>query len=149
MGRIDLSHRHRLRVIYAHTDRMNTVYYSRYFEYFEAARSALLRRIEAPYAELEKDGYLLPVVESHCHYHRAATFEDTLVIETRVDDEPKVKIRLDYTVRKEGEEAPVATGYTIHSFVDSSFRPVRAPAPFLEALRRHAGKHYDEEPLPL
>ena len=149
MDRIDLSHRHRLRVIYAHTDRMNAVYYSRYLEYFEAARSALLRRIQAPYAELEKDGYLLPVVESYCRHHRAAKFEDALVIETRIDEAPRVKIRLDYTVHKEGEEEPLATGYTVHSFVDPDFRPVRAPEPFLEALRRHAGQHYDEEPMPL
>lgn len=149
MARIDITHRHRLRVIYAHTDRMNAVYYSRYFEYFEAARSALLRRIEVPYADMEKDGYLLPVVESHCRYHKAATFEDILVVETRIEEEPKVKIRLDYRVLREGEDDPIVTGYTIHSFVDRSFKPVRAPEPVLAAMRKHAGQTFDEEPMPL
>ena len=74
MARINLTHRHRLRIIYAQTDRMNVVYYSRYYEFFEAARSALLRRIQVPYAQLEREGYLLPLVESHCRYHQSATF---------------------------------------------------------------------------
>ena len=135
-----------MRVIYAHTDRMNAVYYSRYYEFFEAARSALLRAIDVPYAEMERAGYLLPVVESHCRYHRAATFEDVLIIETTVLEEPKVKVRLDYSVLKPGEEDPLATGYTIHSFVDKSFKPVRAPKNFIAALRAHAGQTIDEEP---
>jgi acyl-CoA thioesterase FadM len=32
-----------LRVIYAHTDQMQVVYYARYFEFIEAARNELLR----------------------------------------------------------------------------------------------------------
>ncbi len=149
MVRIDLTHRHHVRVIYAHTDRMNAVYYSRYYEYFEAARSALLRSVGTPYADMESAGYLLPVVESHCRYHRSATFEDNLIIETTIGEEPKVKIRLDYTVIRAGEDDPLATGYTLHVFVDKAFKPVRAPQNFIEALRKHAGQLIDEEPPPL
>ena len=138
-----------MRVIYAHTDRMQAVYYSRYYEYFEAARSALLRSVGTPYADMESAGYLLPVVESHCRYHRAANFEDILIIETSIGEEPLVKVRLDYTVLRDGEADPIATGYTVHSFVDETFKPVRATRQFIDALRSHAGQTIDEEPPPL
>ncbi len=140
MARIDLTHRHRLRIIYAQTDRMNVVYYSRYYEFFEAARSALLRHIQVPYAQLEREGYLLPVVESHCRYHQSATFEDLLIIESHLEDEPLVKLRIAYQVFKEGQTAAIATGYTVHSFVNREMKPVRAPDFFLAALHKYAGQ---------
>ena len=140
MARVDITHRFHLRVIYAQTDRMNIVYYSRYYEFFEAARTALLRKIEVSYAGLEREGYRLPVVESHCLYHGSATFEDLLTIETYLEEEPKVKLKLAYKVFNAGRKEPIVTGYTIHSFVNSDLRPVRAPQQFNECLRRHAGQ---------
>lgn len=137
---MNLTHRHRLRVIYAHTDRMNVVYYSRYYEFFEAARGALLRRINFPYEQLEREGIYLPVVESHCRHYRPATYEDLLTIETRLEEEPKVKIKLSYRVYKESVERPIAEGYTIHSFVNSDLKPVEVPKAFLECVRKCAGQ---------
>lgn len=127
-------------MIYAHTDRMNVVYYSRYYEFFEAARSAFLRDIGFPYAKMEAEGYLLPVVESHCRHYRGATFEDELTVVTRLETLPKVKITLTYEVFKEGTESAIAEGYTVHSFVDPQLKPVKAPAAFIEALKTHAGQ---------
>ncbi|MFB0516319.1 MAG: acyl-CoA thioesterase [Candidatus Neomarinimicrobiota bacterium] len=140
MAGINLVHRHRLRVLYAHTDRMNVVYYSRYYEYFESARSALLRDIQFPYRQMEREGIFLPVVESHCRYYRPATYEDLLTIETRLEEEPKVKIRLSYRVYKDGEEQPIAEGYTVHSFVNQDRRPVEVPEAFLACVRKYAGQ---------
>lgn len=140
MAGINLTHRHRLRVIYAQTDRMNVVYYSRYYEFFEAARSALLRRIGFPYEQLEREGIFLPVIESHCRHYRPATYEDLLTIETRLEKEPQVKIKLSYRVFKEGVEQPIAEGYTVHSFVNRDLKPVEAPETFLSCARRHAGQ---------
>jgi len=37
------------RVLYAHTDKLGVVYYGKYFEYFEAGRSDMLRKLGYPY----------------------------------------------------------------------------------------------------
>lgn len=145
---MNLTHRHRLRVIYAQTDRMNVVYYSRYYEFFEAARSAFLRRINFPYEQLEREGIFLPVVESHCRHFRPATYEDLLTIETHLEDEPKVKIQLSYKVYKDGIERPIAEGYTIHSFVNSDLKPVEVPEAFLACVRKYAGQALEDEASP-
>jgi acyl-CoA thioester hydrolase len=144
VGGINLTHRHQLRVIYAHTDRMNVVYYSRYFEFFEAARSAFLRRIDFPYEQLEREGVFLPVVESYCRYYRPATYEDLLTIETRLEEEPKLKIKLTYAVFKTGSNKPIATGYTVHSFVNRDMKPVEVPDSFLTSIRKYAGQALDD-----
>ncbi|NTW49880.1 MAG: acyl-CoA thioesterase, partial [Chlorobiales bacterium] len=54
-----------LRVKYADTDKMQFVYYGRYFEYFEAARNEMLREMGFEYKQLEALGVMLPVVASH------------------------------------------------------------------------------------
>ena len=144
MGGINLKHRHQLRVIYAHTDRMNVVYYSRYFEFFEAARSALLRSIDFPYEQMEREGIFLPVIESHCRYYRPATYEDLLTIETVLEDEPKLKIKLSYAVFKAGSDHPIASGHTVHSFVTRDLKPIEVPDSFLACIRNYAGQVLDD-----
>ena len=119
---------------------MNVVYYSRYYEFFEAARSALLRSLELPYAEIEAQGIMLPVIESHCRYFGSATFEDMLTIESSIIDQPKVRMRIDYQVFKGDEPELVAEGYTVHAFVNTAMKPVRIPQFVLEKLHKYAGQ---------
>ncbi len=119
---------------------MDVVYYSRYYEFFEAARSALLRSLELPYAEIERQGILLPVIESHCNYFGSATFEDILTIESTILDQPQVRMRIGYKVFKDGAADPVAVGHTVHAFVDANMKPVRIPRFVLEKLHKYAGQ---------
>ena len=123
------------RVIYADTDMMGRVYYGRFYEYFEAARSRLLREIGLPYSEIEKAGFYLPVVESHCEYKNPATFEDELIIRTIFKSKPRSTLKVEYEVLK-GEDI-VAIGHTIHTFVNHDGRAVRPPTAFLKALEDH------------
>ena len=123
------------RVIYAETDMMGRVYYGRFFEYFEAARSHLLREIGLPYSEIEKAGFYLPVIESHCEYKNPATFEDELVIRTMFKSKPISTLKVEYEVLK-GEDI-VAIGHTIHTFVNHDGRAVKPPTPFRKALEEH------------
>ena len=123
------------RVIYAETDMMGRVYYGRFFEYFEAARSHLLREIGLPYSEIEKAGFYLPVIESHCEYKNPATFEDELIIRTMFKNKPKSTLKVEYEVLK-GEDI-VAIGHTIHTFVNHDGRADKPPTPFRKALEEH------------
>lgn len=123
------------RVIYADTDMMGRVYYGRYYEYFEAARSHLLRELGLPYSEIEKDGYYLPVLESHCEYKNPATFEDELIIRTMLKTMPRSTLRVDYEVIKGSDIA--AIGHTVHAFLNRDGRAVKPPAAFRKALENH------------
>jgi len=133
-----IEHTTDIRVRYAETDQMHAVYYARFFEYFEQSRSDLLRDIGLPYSRIEEMGLILPVVEAHAVYKRAARYDDHLRVVVRFRDKPIARIRLDYEVYRAGEQDPLAEGYTIHTFVNvRTGKPTRAPAQFVEAVEHH------------
>ncbi len=124
----------RVRVRYADTDKMGISYYSKYLEWFEVGRTELLREIGLPYAQLEREGFRLPVIEVYCRYHRVALYDQLLLIESAVKTLPRVTIRIDYKIYNEGKEL-LTDGYTNHSFIGQSGRPVRPPKSFLEVVQ--------------
>lgn len=119
-------------VRYAETDMMGVVYHGSYLPWFEVGRTTLLREQGLPYRELEASGFLLPVLELSVRYLRPARYDDTITIVTRLRERPTLRIKLEYEVRR-GEEV-LATGSTLHAFIDPSGRPVRPPPRFVTAM---------------
>ena len=112
-------------VRYAETDMMGVVYHGSYFPWFEIGRTTLLKELGLPYRELEAQGYFLPVLEVHVKYLRPAVYDDTLTILTTLAERPLLRIRLTYEIKR-GEEL-LATGETVHAFIDRTGKPVRPP----------------------
>ena len=112
-------------VRYAETDMMGIVYHANYLPWFEVGRTTLLKEIGVPYRKLEEEGFRLPVLEIAAKFLRPAVYDDTLEILTTIHDRPLLRIRVDYEVRR-GDEL-LATGNSVHAFVDREGRPVRPP----------------------
>jgi acyl-CoA thioester hydrolase len=124
----------RLRVRYSETDQMGTFYNSRALEWFECARSELMRGLGLPYAEIERRGVYLPLVESHVFYQGRAHYDDLLIIEAKWSYAGRAKMRFDVRIRHAETGDRVTEGYTIQAFVDASGRVIRPPAWLVEAL---------------
>jgi len=124
-------------VIYADTDQMGVVYYTRYFEFFERGRTELLRELGSPYSEMEKEGIGLPVVEAHCEYKRGPHYDDVIVVKSMISDIPRSTVRIDYELYDEREKILFATGYTIHCFLNLERRPTKAPKAFIELIEKN------------
>ncbi len=75
---------HKLRVRYGETDQMGFVYYGNYAQYLEVARTELIRSTGITYAELEKQGVQLPVVNLEINYRNPARYDDELRLETTI-----------------------------------------------------------------
>ena len=133
-----ISFDHRVKIFYKDVDQMGIVYYSRYFEYFEEARTELLASIGLGVTDVEKKGIMLPVISSHCDYLKGARFEQTIIIRAIIPTSPRSKLRIDYSVFIEDEKEPIATGYTEHAFVNDKGVAVRAPKMILEHLNQKA-----------
>ena len=133
-----ISFDHRVKIFYKDVDQMGIVYYSRYFEYFEEARTELLASIGLRVTDVEKKGIMLPVISSHCDYLKGARFEQTIIIRAGIFTEPRSKLQIDYSVFIEDEKEPIATGYTEHAFVNDKGIAVRAPKMILERLNQKA-----------
>jgi acyl-CoA thioester hydrolase len=119
-------------VRYAETDMMGIVYHGSYLPWFEIGRTTLLKEIGVPYRQLEADGFRLPVLEISAKYLRPAVYDDTLTVITTMRDKPLLRIQLDYEVRR-GEEL-LATGRSVHAFIDLQGKPVRPPADLVAKL---------------
>ena len=118
--------RSQVTVRYAETDMMGIVYHANYLPWFEIGRTTLLKELGLPYRQLEAEGYRLPVLEISAKYSRPALYDDTLTIVTRLREKPLLRIRLDYEVFR-GDEL-LATGESVHAFIDLKGQPVRPPA---------------------
>jgi len=123
-----------VRVRYAETDQMGVVYYANYLVWFEVARTDWLRAAGWTYRQMEQDGVSLPVIEAHAEYRRAARYDDELEIRTRATLLTPVRIRFDYEVWRADEDAPLASGHTIHAAMDPTGRPCRLPATVRELV---------------
>jgi acyl-CoA thioester hydrolase len=126
------------RVIYGDTDQMGVVYYANYFRFFEKGRCETLRACGVSYADVEANGFILPVVDAHCSYKLPARFDDLLVIATTITRMTRIKVEFSYELLKkhdDGREELLASGSTMHASLDKSMRPARIPSDFVERMR--------------
>lgn len=129
----------RFRVRYDESDQMGITYHARYLDWFVIGRTELLRTLGLPYARLEQDGLLLPVLEAHCRYLAATRYDDVVEVKTELTAIGRTRLTFSYEVwcrsttsdgagsvpiEKEADAVLVTTGETKHVFVDKSQRPV-------------------------
>lgn len=129
-----IEYNYHTRVYYRDVDQMGIVYYTRYLEYFEAARTELLRSVGLDVSKIEQMGYFLPVITCHCEYKKSAKFDDKLSIITKINDLPRSSMKIEYEVY-DSEKNLFVTGYTVHSFINSNGKAVKPPKLLIEKLR--------------
>ena len=77
-------HEHRLRVRYAETDQMGVVHHANYLMYLEESRTRLMSDRGCSYADMERQGWGLPVRKLELRYRAPAHYDEELVVRTRV-----------------------------------------------------------------
>ncbi|MET0392464.1 MAG: thioesterase family protein [Chitinophagaceae bacterium] len=108
-----------LRVRYAETDQMGVVYHGHYFQYFEAARAESIRQLGFTYADMEKMGTIMPVVDVQCRYIRPARYDDLLTVRVTLRELPvHHKIEFYQEVFNETEEL-LASGKVVLYFMEA------------------------------
>lgn len=133
-----ISHKTKIRVRYADTDKMQFVYNGKYLEYLEVGRTELLRNSGLPYTTLEKSGYQLPLIEAGLKYKHPAHYDDVLIIEAQLAELISPKVHIEYKITKEGEDIIIATGFTTHMFIKTDTKkPTRPPKIYIEALSKY------------
>ena len=131
-----LSFEHKLRVEYHHTDQMGIVHHSNYIKFFEAARTEWLRAAGLTYAEMERRGVMMPIVDVQIKYRQPAYYDEMLSITTSVRELPMARMTFYYELRGE-DGRDVASGMTTLGFIDSQTRrPQRVPQWLMEVLER-------------
>lgn len=122
----------RIRVRYKETDRMGVMHHSNYVNYYEVARTELMRDRGVSYREMEERGVMLPVKEVCLNYISPAYYDELLTVHTRIREKPGVKLEFEHEIFNEKNEL-INTGRVTLVFVNAGTRrPCRAPQWFLE-----------------
>ena len=110
------------RINYYETDRMGIVHHSNYIRYMEEARFDYMRESGVDYADVERRGVLMPVLNVSCRYKRSARFGDTLEIETRLEKFNGIRASYSYKFYFAGSDEVICEGSSEHCFVDMETR---------------------------
>ncbi len=127
-------HETRFSVRYAETDQMKFVHHSNYIVWFEMGRLALMESVGVSYVELERQGYLLPVLEAGARYLKPARFGDELTMKTAISERPRAKIKFKYQIFNAKEEL-LCSGFSMHSFMNRNDRAIKPPKVFLQKIK--------------
>lgn len=127
-------HETKIRVRYKDTDRMNVVYYGNYLTFFEVGRAELMRHLGFSYADFEKQGYTLMVIEAAAKYHANVGYDALVTVKTKIADLRKVRMRFVYEVFDE-EDNLLVNGYTVHACMNQGKKPVRIPEDFQKMVQ--------------
>jgi acyl-CoA thioester hydrolase len=121
-----------IRVRYSETDRMGYLHHAAYANYFEIARTEMLRSLGTSYKELEDSGILLPVYALNIRYRQPAFYDDELIVKSLMAMLPVVKLIIEYEVINQNKQV-ICTANSTNVFVNAvSRKPVRAPEIFIK-----------------
>jgi acyl-CoA thioester hydrolase len=126
--------RHTLRATYADCTVGNHVYYARYFNFLEAARSQFFRSLGHPFQSLENDGFAFPVIHCAGDFKRSARFDDLLHIDLWLTSLARIRLDLAYRVANESDQI-LFEGRTRHACTDLRHRGARIPQQLADRLK--------------
>jgi len=130
----------RIRVWYKHTDQMGVCHHSNYICYYEAARSEWMRALGLPFAEVERRGIMMPILEVQSKYLRPAYYDELLTVRIMLKEPPTARITFLYEIYNERGDL-LNTGMTQLGFIHSDTRrPCRCPGWFAELLEEKSAK---------
>src|SRR5690606_5890712 len=103
--------------------------------WFEVGRTEMLREAGLTYARLERErGLRLTVIETGLQYHLPARYDDVLVIESRLTDVKRVRMRISTSIRNQTRNELLCTGHVWLACVTAEGRPCPLPEDVRELL---------------
>ena len=120
------------RVRYAETDQMQVVYHANYLVWCEIGRTDLIRRLGTSYADIERQGIALAVVDASLRYHAAARYEDIVRVRTTLVDARSRSVTFEYTIENADTGARLVTARTTLASINGEGKLVAMP----EHIRR-------------
>lgn len=113
-----------IQVRYAETDQMGVVYHTNYIIWMELGRTQLIEDLGYRYADMEKDGFISPVIEVQVRYKSPVRYGEKAVIKTWIEEYDGLRVTYGYEVLTEkGDVAIQSTSQHVCAKKDS-FRPV-------------------------
>ena len=124
------------RVRWGDVDAARIIFYGAYIHFFEFAETELFREVGLHYGVMfDELKFWLPRVHLECDFHRAARLDDLLEVSVYVGRIGNKSMRLNFEVRRQGNEELVATAHFVLAAVDqNTFETVPIPSELREKL---------------
>lgn len=118
-------------------DPMQVVWHGNYFRYFEVARSAMLRRIDYDYPQMDASGFMWPVVDVRVKFVRPARYAQRLAVTAELE-EWENRLKISYRVCDAETGEVLTKGHTIQCAVDRETGELQfvSPRALLDRLQR-------------
>lgn len=131
------------RVRWGDVDAARIIFYGAYIRFFEYAETELFREVGLQYGVMFDELKIwLPRVHLECDFKRAARLDDLLRVSVYVGRFGTRSMRLNFEVRREGEDDLIATAHFVLAAVNQdTFETVPIPA----ELRERLGPYSAEE----
>ena len=128
------------RVRWGDVDAARIIFYGAYIRFFEYAETELFREVGLQYGVMFDELKIwLPRVHLECDFKRAARLDDLLGVSVFVGRFGTKSMRLDFEVRRKGEEELIATAHFVLAAVNQdTFETVPIPAELRERLAPYA-----------
>ena len=126
----------KMEVRYAETDMMGIMHHSRYYPWFEVARTHFIKQIGISYSQMEEMGILLPLTETGAKYITGLKYEDEAEVCCRLSELSAARCAFSYTVTRLSDNTVTTTGITRHGFVGKDFKPINLKKKFPELYEK-------------
>ncbi len=135
----------KIRVRYAETDQMGVVYHGRFFEYFEVARAESIRKLGFTYADMERMGIIMPVVEVKCKYIKPAIYDDLLTVTITLNQLPlDHKVTFHSEVLNEKNELLALGSVTLYFMEAKTMKRSKMPLQLIEKIKPYFDQEKDD-----
>jgi acyl-CoA thioester hydrolase len=82
---------------------MGYLHHAKYWEYFECARTELLRQSGIRYRDLEERGIFFVVYKAACTYLAPIRYDDVVKVTARVERLTRTRVDHSYVIERKGE----------------------------------------------
>lgn len=111
------------KVQYYETDCMQIVHHSNYIRFFEEARIDFLEKLGVSYVDIERSGYVIPVLSASAEYKSMTRFGDTLAVCVKFEEFNGIRFSFSYKVYDVETGSLCTTGKTSHCYLKDG-RPI-------------------------
>ncbi|MEE0945014.1 MAG: thioesterase family protein [Clostridia bacterium] len=125
-----------LEVRYAETDMMGIMHHSRYYPWFEVARTEFIKQVGMTYSKMEKMGVMIPLTETQAKYISGLKYEERAEVSCTLFELSAARCGFKYTVKRLSDGKITTTGITRHGFVDREFKAINLKKKFPELYTR-------------
>lgn len=133
-----LIHNSSFSVRFNEVDSLGIVWHGNYITYFEDGREAFGHHFGISYLDIQKNGFVTPIIKSVCEHKFPLKYGDVCRIETTYEDTLAAKMIFKFKIFNQDNKL-VCTGETIQVFLDNEGELMLTFPPFFMEWKQKIG----------